>query len=65
MRVVHVNGDEIGEVVEVFELPQGLVMDVRRDSGKSVLLPFHEQTVVEVDAGARTISVDPIEGMLD
>ena len=49
MRVVHVNGDAIGQVIEVFELPQGLIMDVRRDSGKSVLLPFHEQTVVGVD----------------
>jgi len=65
MRVVHVNGETIGVVVEVFELPQGLVMDVRRDSGTSVLLPFHEQTVIEVDADARRISVDPVEGLLD
>jgi 16S rRNA processing protein RimM len=65
MRVVHVNGETIGEVTQVFELPQGLMMDVRRDTGRSVLLPFHEQTVVNVDAEARMISVDPLEGMLD
>ncbi|HMC54208.1 MAG TPA: ribosome maturation factor RimM [Gemmatimonadaceae bacterium] len=65
MHVVHVNGEAIGDVAAVFELPQGLMMEVRRPSGTSVLLPYHEQTVVKVDAGARTISVDPLEGMLD
>ena len=65
MRVVHVNGDAIGDVIEVFELPQGLMMDVRRPSGTSVLLPFNDQTVVEVDSATRTIRVDPLEGMLD
>ncbi|HJQ19036.1 MAG TPA: ribosome maturation factor RimM [Gemmatimonadaceae bacterium] len=65
MRVVHANGDDIGEVSEVFELPQGLVMEVRRAAGHTVLLPYDEHTVVEVDTDARTISVDPLEGMLD
>jgi 16S rRNA processing protein RimM len=65
MRVVRVGGDEIGEVVEVFEMPQGLVFEVRRAEGKPALLPFNEQTVTNVDSEARVITIDPIEGLLD
>jgi 16S rRNA processing protein RimM len=64
MRVVHANGAPIGEVVEVFELPQGLVIDVRREGG-TVMLPFDDHTVTGVDAAARIITVDPVEGLLD
>jgi ribosomal 30S subunit maturation factor RimM len=64
MRVLHVNGDAIGEVTEVFELPQGLVMEVRRASD-TVMLPFDERTVTTMDAATRIITVDPLEGMLD
>jgi 16S rRNA processing protein RimM len=65
MRVVRTSGPEIGAVSQVFELPQGLVMEVARDGAKPVLLPFDAQTVTEVDAEARVIRVDPIEGLLD
>ena len=67
MRVVRASGDaqDIGEVVEVFDLPQGYVMEVARKGGKSVLLPFDEHTVTEVDSDQRIIRVDPVEGLLD
>jgi len=65
MRVVRMTGAEIGEVTEVFELPQGLLMDVRRSEGKSILLPFNDQTVTDVDSELRIIRVDPVEGLLD
>lgn len=58
-------GETIGEVIEVFELPQGIVMDVRRPDGKTVMLPFDDNTVTEVDSAARIIQVDPVEGLLD
>lgn len=64
MQVRHVNGEVIGEVTEVFELPQGIVMEVRR-AGDTIMLPFDERTVTEVDSVARTIAVDPLEGLLD
>lgn len=65
MRVVRITGEEVGEVMEVLELPQGLVIEVRRSGGKSVLLPFDEQTVTRVDARGRVIEVDPIEGLIE
>ena len=64
MRVAHVNGESIGDVTEVFELPQGLVMEVKR-AADTVMLPFDERTVTGVDPEARVITVDPLEGMLD
>ena len=64
MRVVLASGDELGTVIDVYELPQGLTLDVRRQEG-SVLLPFNDQFVIQVDREARVITVDPPEGMLD
>ena len=65
MRVDRVSGETLGAVSQVFELPQGLVIEVKREGGKPVLLPFNEQTVTEVDDDARVIRVDPIEGLID
>ena len=65
MRVVRTSGEHVGEVTQVFELPQGLVMEVQRDGASAALLPFNEHTVTEVDSTARIIRIDPIEGLLD
>lgn len=65
MRVLHVSGEEIGEVIEVFEVPQGLLIEVARAVDKTILLPFDDQTVSAVDAEQRVIRVDPLEGMID
>ena len=65
MRVVRAGGEDVGEVAEVFALPQGLVLDVRRPNGKSVMVPFDDNTVTDVDSGARVVTIDPVEGLLD
>jgi 16S rRNA processing protein RimM len=64
MRVVLASGAELGTVIDVYELPQGLTLDVRRQSG-TVLLPFNDQFVTAVDREGRVITVNPPEGMLD
>ena len=64
MRVVLRSGDEIGRVIDVYELPQGLTLDVQRENG-TVMLPFSERVVTHLDRQARVITVDPPEGMLD
>lgn len=65
MRVVHVNGTDIGDVLQVLELPQGLILEVRRPQGPTALLPFNDVTVTRVDTAARIISVDPVPGLLE
>jgi len=64
MHVVLVSGEPVGEVREVYELPQGLVIDVTRDKG-TVLVPFDERVVTAVDRAARVITIDPPLGLLD
>lgn len=65
MQVVRVSGEPVGQVIQVFELPQGPLMEVGRPGTTPVLLPFDDQTVTEVDSDARIIRVDPLEGLLD
>ena len=65
MQVVLVDGSEIGEVAQVLELPQGLMMEVKRSARGTVLLPFDDHTVTEVDSERRVIRVDPVEGLID
>lgn len=65
MTIVLRSGETLGEVLEVYELPQGLALDVKRTSGGTVMLPFSADVVKRVDAAARLVEVDPPEGMLD
>lgn len=66
MRVVHVDGHDVGTVLEVYELPQGLALELKRvDRDGTVMVPFDERTVTALDAEARVITIDPVEGLLD
>lgn len=65
MRVERVDGEPVGQVTEVLDLPQGFVMEVARGRRKPVLLPFNDATVTEVDAQKRVIRVDPVDGLID
>jgi 16S rRNA processing protein RimM len=64
MSVILPGGEPLGVVSGVLDLPQGLALEVRRDSG-SVLLPFHEEFITSVDRGARTIVATPPEGLFE
>jgi len=64
MRVVTVEGLEVGEVTEVYELLPADMLEVR-GSERTVLVPYTSEVVREVDPEARRIVVDPPEGLLD
>ena len=63
MNVELASGDRIGSVVEIYELPQGLTLEVQRERG-TVLVPY-DRIVTEVDREARVIRIDPPVGLLD
>ena len=66
MAVSLVGGRRLGEVADVLHLPHGDVLVVRRsDNGAEVLVPFVRAMVPEVDVDARSLVVDPPEGLLD
>ena len=65
MNVVHATSlEHLGEITDVYEVPQGLMLDVRRANG-SVLIPFRPEVVTRIDHAERRLLIDPPEGLLD
>jgi len=65
MRLVDADsGDAIGEVIEYYELPQGLLLEFKGPAGVASL-PFVDEFVEEVDREARTIRVRLPDGLLE
>lgn len=72
MRVALESGETVGTVVATYELPQGLTLDVERESQAdaetarktTVLIPY-DRVVTNVDREARLITIDPPLGLLD
>jgi 16S rRNA processing protein RimM len=56
--------EPLGDVTDVYELPQGVMLDVRRPTG-SVLIPFRPEVVTQVDLAGRRLIVDPPEGLIE
>jgi 16S rRNA processing protein RimM len=68
MRVCLTGGQPVGTVEEVYELPQGLAIDVRLAEpreGETVLLPYDDHTIAAVDKEQRVIVVTPADGLLE
>jgi len=71
MRVELPDGTIVGRVITVWELPQGLMLDVVRppaaDGAKesTVMIPWDERTVQHVDRDERRMVVDVPPGLLD
>ena len=63
MRVELESGEPVGTVSTIYELPQGITLDVERASG-SVLIPY-DRVVTSVDRDARVIRISPPDGLLD
>ena len=65
MRVVHVDGRALGAVADTYDLPQGLMLDIRPvNGGPTYFVPWRDEILVNVDEDARVITVDPPEGLL-
>ena len=64
---MHVRGDdgaEIGEVTGLYELPQGLTLEVKREGG-DILVPYRPSVVREVDLDERVILVEMSSGLFE
>jgi 16S rRNA processing protein RimM len=64
MTVELSSGEIVGTVGDVFEVPQGLLLDVARERG-TVLVPFSDDIVIDVDRERRVVRIDPPEGLLE
>ena len=64
MKVVTVDGEEVGEVVEVYELRPADLLEVKGAS-TTHYIPFLASVVKQVDAETATMIIDPPAGLLD
>ncbi len=65
MRVMHEDGRALGTVADTYDLPQGLMLDVRPvTGGTTYFIPWRDEILVAVDEVARVITVNPPEGLL-
>ncbi len=58
LEVVDRAGQPLGRVCEVISAAGSLLIEVRRPSGRRFLVPFNENSVLEVDLAAGTITID-------
>ena len=63
-RVVTVAGDEVGEISDVVAGPAQDLISVDHEGG-TFLVPLVKEIVVEVDVGARRVTIDPPSGLVD
>jgi 16S rRNA processing protein RimM len=64
MKAVSPAGEEIGSVTTFYELPQGIMLDLKTGSG-SVVVPYRPEFVLSTDPVARTLVVDDSSGLFD
>lgn len=64
MKVVTVDGANVGEVAEVLHLPAQDLLAVRTPAGSEILIPFVFEIVPDVDRETRTITIDPPAGLI-
>ena len=64
MEVVTAQGVRLGEISEVYELFPADLLEVRTEEG-TVLVPFLDRIVRNVDVAGRRLVIDPPDGLLD
>lgn len=57
------NGSLIGEVIEIRELPRGILLEIKTKD-KNVLVPFVDEFVSDVNLEEEKIVINVIEGLL-
>lgn len=64
MRVLGDDGTDLGQVTGLYELPQGLTLEVKREGG-DVLVPYRPSVVREVDLDERVVLVEMSSGLFE
>lgn len=62
--ILDAEGREAGEVVDLEDIPGNPCLVVRTPDGKEALLPLREELLLEVDADARTLTMEIPTGLL-
>lgn len=65
MSVVNAASDSLGTVTTLYELPNGIMLDVKTRRGGTVMIPYRPEMIVRTDIETRTIVVNDTLGLLD
>ena len=65
LKAVRPDGTEVGEVVDLLDMPAHDVLVVREPSGHRAMIPFIEAFVPEVDVAVGRVIVTPPFGLLE
>ena len=63
--VVDEEHGELGEIVEVNEMPQQFIATVELEGGKQLMFPLSEDLILGIDGEDEVIEVDLPEGLVD
>jgi 16S rRNA processing protein RimM len=65
LAAVLADGTPLGRVRAVYDFGAGDTLDIARDAGQPVMVPFTRAVVPEVDLAAGRLVIDPPPGLLD
>ena len=58
------DGTVVGTVLGYFELAHGILLEIRRGK-ETVLMPYRDEFIAEVDTEARILVIDPPDGLFE
>lgn len=58
-------GKRLGEVRDVLEVPQGILLEISRAKGAPVLVPYRPEMIREVRVAEGRVIITPVEGLFD
>jgi len=57
-------GEKLGTIVDINEVPQGIILELKKLDDKIALIPFVEEFIKEVNLDKKILIITPIEGLL-
>lgn len=57
-------GLKLGKIIDINEVPQGILLELKKVDNSTALIPFVEEFIKEVDIEEGKIIITPIEGLL-
>jgi 16S rRNA processing protein RimM len=64
-KVVLSNRKQIGTITELIQNPGQVLLKIISPCNKEILIPFHEDFILDMDAGKKTIVVEIPEGLTE
>ena len=65
LQVITLDGQEIGQIVEIIVTGSNDVYSIKQPDGLQVLIPAIKDVIKQIDLIRRTMHIDPLPGLLD